>query len=137
MTSRLNPYLTFPGTAREALEFYQSALGGTLVVNTFGEFGAPDPSLADKVMHGQLETGSGLVLMGADLAPGMEHRPGTNITVSLSGDESDLLRGYWDKLTDGATIETPLARQMWGDEYGSFTDRFGVPWLVNIAGPRD
>ena len=27
----------------------------------------------------------------------------------------------------------PLEKQMWGDEFGMLTDRFGIPWLVNIG----
>lgn len=50
MASRLNPYLNFPGTAREAMEFYRDVLGGELVVNTFGEYGYEDPSAKDNVM---------------------------------------------------------------------------------------
>jgi PhnB protein len=71
--------------------------------------------------------------MGADTPPGMEHNPGTNITVSLSGDDADELRGYWEKLSDGGTVSVPLEKQMWGDEFGSCVDQFGVPWMVNIS----
>lgn len=133
MATRLNPYLSFTGTARQALEFYESVFGGTLLVHTFGEYGTPDPALADKVMHGQLETASGYTLMAADTPPGVEHQPGTNITISLSGDDGDELRGYFANLADGGTIVTPLDKQMWGDEFGALVDKFGIPWLVNIA----
>ncbi len=133
MASRLNPYISFAGDARQAMEFYQSVFGGELRMNTFGEFGAQDAPEADKIMHSQLQTDNGFTLMASDTPPGMEHNPGTNITVSLSGDDSDLLHGYWEKLSSGGTVQMPLEKQMWGDEFGSCVDRFGVPWLVNIA----
>jgi PhnB protein len=133
MTSRLNPYITFPGNAREAMEFYQGALGGELVMNTFGEFGNPGPE-ADKIMHANLETPDGFTLMSSDTAPGSEEESGSNIAVSLSGDDPDKLRGYWDALTAGAEINMPLERQVWGDEFGQFTDRFGIQWMLNITG---
>ena len=102
MTVRLNPYIAFSdGNARAAMEFYHSILGGELVVNTFGDYGAPDAAIADKVMHSMLTTDDGLTLMGADSPPGMEHVPGNNITVSLSGDEGDRLRECWTRLSDG------------------------------------
>ena len=91
MTSRLNPYISFNGDARQAMEFYKDVFGGTLAVSTFGEFGAPDAEGADKIMHAMLESDNGFTLMGADTPPGMEHNPGTNIAVSLSGDDGDLL----------------------------------------------
>ena len=136
MTSRLNPYLSFPGSARDAMQFYQAVFGGTLVVNTFGEFGNQDAAVADKIMHAMLETDSGYTLMASDMPPGMEHSPGNNITVSLSGDDGDELRGYWEKLSGGGQVTMPLEKQMWGDEFGMCTDRFGVSWMVNITQPQ-
>ena len=129
----LNPYLNFDGNTRQALEFYEGVFGGSLTVHTFGEFGSPDAALADKIMHGALETPTGFTLMAADLPPGLTLDPGNNITVSLSGDDADALRGYFVKLSAGGTVQTPLEKQMWGDEFGSLVDQFGIPWLVNIA----
>ncbi|MEU0675550.1 VOC family protein [Streptomyces sp. NPDC006172] len=134
MGSRLNPYVTFAGDARQAMEFYQEVFGGTLTVHTFGEYGKPDAPEADKVMHGMLESPSGFTLMGADTPPGTEHAPGNNFSVSLSGDDEAELRGYWEKLSAGGSVGVPLERQMWGDVFGMCTDRFGIPWMVNIAG---
>ena len=76
-------------------------------------------------------------LMASDTPEGMpDASPGGNITISLSGDDNDDLRGYWDKLADGGQVMMPLEKQMWGDEYGMLTDRFGVAWMVNIAGAQ-
>ena len=134
MTSRLNPYITFDGNAREALEFYTDVFGGTLNMSTFGELGGPDAPIPDKIMHGQLETDSGFTLMASDRPPHVEYESGTNISVSLSGDDGDELRGYWDKLSGDGTVTVPLEKQMWGDEFGMCIDRFGITWLVNISG---
>src|SRR5919106_5576408 len=98
MASRLNPYISFDGNARQAMEFYKDTFGGTLTMNTFGEYGMPDPAFADKIMHAMLETASGFALMGADTPPDTGHNPGDNIAVSLSGDDADELRGYWKML---------------------------------------
>ena len=136
MASKLNPYVTFDGTAREALEFYRDVLGGELNVNTFGDFGNDSVGDADKVMHGQLETDAGFTLMAADNPPGQEFTPGNNYAVSLSGDDGELLHGYWDRLSDGGMVMVALEKQMWGDEFGMCADRFGVTWMVNIAGEQ-
>ena len=136
MASRLNPYISFAGDARQAMEFYQGVFGGNLRVNTFSEYGAQDSPDADKIMHSMLETDSGFTLMGADTPAGMEHNPGTNITVSLSGDDADELRGYWEKLSAGGAVSVPLEKQMWGDEFGQCIDQFGIPWMVNIGQPQ-
>ncbi|MEV0552128.1 VOC family protein [Streptomyces sp. NPDC050597] len=133
MASRLNPYISFDGDARQALEFYKEVLGGTLALNTFGESGMADSPEADKIMHGMLETPSGFTLMGADTPPGMGYTAGGNFSVSLSGDDEAELRGYWEKLSAGGTVAVPLEKQMWGDVFGMCTDRFGIPWMVNIS----
>jgi PhnB protein len=135
VVSRLNPYISFTDNARQAMEFYKRVFGGTLTLSTFGEFGAQNPPEADQIMHGMLETDSGFTLMAADTPPGMEHNSGTNVAVSLSGDDADELRGYWEKLSDSGTVSVPLEKQMWGDEFGACVDQFGISWMVNIGQP--
>jgi PhnB protein len=134
MASRLNPYITFDGNAREAMEFYRDVFGGELNLNTFGEFGSQETP--DKIMHGQLETDRGFTLMASDTPPGMPHNPGTNMSISLSGDDGDELRGYWDKLSGSGSVTMPMEKQAWGDEFGICSDRFGIAWLVNISQPQ-
>jgi len=135
MASRLNPYLSFAGTARQAMEFYKDVFGGELSVNTFGELGQEGPD-ADKIMHSLLEAPNGFALMASDTPAGMEHNPGNTITVSLSGDDSAELHAYWDKLSAGGKVTMPLEKQVWGDEFGMCVDQFGVPWMVNISQPQ-
>ena len=137
MTTRLNPYLSFRDNAREAMAFYHSVFGGDLNTSTFGEYGASDdPGEKDKVMHSMLEAPNGLVLMGADTPSSMDYNPGDNISISLSGEDEAELRGYWDKLAEGANVAEQLAKAPWGDTFGMLTDRFGINWLVNIAGQQ-
>ena len=136
MATLLNPYLAFRDTAREAMEFYRTVFGGELTVSTFADFHASDdPAEQDKVMHSMLTAGHGLTLMAADTPNRMAYTAGTNFSVSLSGgaDDDAELRGYWDKLSDGATIGEPLKTAPWGDAFGMLTDGFGTSWMLNIA----
>ncbi|AKU15110.1 VOC family protein [Luteipulveratus mongoliensis] len=137
MPSRLNPYISFDGNAKEAMEFYHAVLGGDLKTNTYGEFSADHGDDADKVMYAMLETPDGFTLMSSDTPAGMDYKPGTNITISLSGDDDDNLRGWFEKLADGGQITVPLEKQVWGDEFGMLVDKFGIGWLVNIAGEEN
>jgi PhnB protein len=136
MSSRLNPYLTFNGNAREAMEFYASVFGGNLALNTFAEFGATDSPDADRIMHGVLETAVGYTIMAGDVTSNMQYRSMAGCSVSLSGDDADLLRGYWEKLSAGGTVTMPMQKQVWGDEFGMCVDKFGVSWMVNISQPQ-
>lgn len=137
MATRLNPYLGFRDTAREAMEFYHSVFGGELTTSTFAEFQASeDPAERDKIMHSMLTTDSGLVLMAADTPNSMDYTPGNNHSISLSGEDEAELRGYWDKLSAGGNVTMPLERAPWGDTFGMCVDKFGISWLVNIAGAQ-
>jgi PhnB protein len=135
MGARLNPYLAFDGTAREAMTFYQQIFGGDLTVSTFGEFGDPGMPGADGVMHAQLETPSGLVLMASDTPPGQDHDTtyAGGMTASISGDDV-AIRQYWEGLAEGGQVMMPFEKQMWGDEFGMLTDKYGVPWMLNLTG---
>ncbi len=133
MASRLNPYISFKDNAREAMEFYRDALGGNLAIDTFGQYGMQDTPMADNVMHARLDTDKGFTIMASDTPPEVDVQPGNTIAISLSGDDEAELRGYWDKLSAGGTITMPIEKQMWGDIFGMFTDRFGVGWMVNIT----
>jgi PhnB protein len=136
MTSRLNPFIYFGDTARQAMEFYRDVFGGHLAISTFAEFGPADSPDANKVMHAQLETSKGFTLMASDTPQGMEFKPGTNMPVSVSGDDSADLHGYWEKLSEGGTVTVPMEKQAWGDEFGACVDRFGISWMINIEQPR-
>ncbi len=137
MTTRLNPYLSFRDTARQAMDFYQSVFGGELTRATFAEFGAgDDPAEKDNVMHSMLATDNGLTLMAADTPSSMGSEPSSNGTMSLSGEDEAELRGYWEKLSDGGDVSVPLEKAPWGDTFGMCVDKFGVSWMVNIAGTQ-
>ena len=135
MTVRLNPYLNFQDSAREAMTFYHSVFGGELTVSTFGDFHASeDPSEVDKVMHSQLESPNGFVLMAADTPNAMTFTPQAGVSVSLSGDDEDTLRGYWERLSEDGTIVMPFEKAPWGATFGMCVDRFGTNWMVNAGG---
>ena len=131
----LNPYISFRDNARQAMEFYQTVFGGDLTLNTFAEnHASDDPDEQNLIMHGQLESPQGLILMGADTPKAMSHNPGDNISVSLSGNDDAELTGYWEKLVDGGSVTVPLEMAPWGDKFGMCVDKFGINWLVNISG---
>lgn len=134
MKTKLNPYISFKDNTSEAMQFYKTVFGGELTMNTFKEFQAStDPSEDNLIMHAELETPNGMSLMASDTPNRMEYRPGTNFSVSLSGDNEAELTAYFQKLSAGGTVTMPLDKAPWGDSFGMCTDKFGVSWLVNIS----
>lgn len=133
----LNPYISFRSNAREAMEFYQSVFGGELVIDTFE--GYDDMGIAeeekDGVMHAQLTTPGGLVLMASDTPSVMPYRAPAGISVSVSGEDEAELEGYWNGLADRGTVVMPFDTPPWGGRFGMLTDRFGVDWMVALNPP--
>ena len=137
MQSKLNPYLSFKNNTREAMEFYRTVFGGKLEVSTFKDYHASqDPSEDNLIMHSVLEAENGITFMASDTPNRMEYRAGTNMSMSLSGDNEAELKAYFEKLSAGGMVTMPLEKAIWGDSFGMCTDKFGVQWLVNIAGQK-
>lgn len=133
MTTRLNPYLSFGGNARAAMDFYQSIFGGEVTFMTFAEMpGDHNPSEIDNIMHSQLLTDGHITLMGADTPIGTGEQ-GANGSISISGEDEAELTGYWEKLSESGQVHVPLEKAPWGDSFGMCSDGFGIQWLVNIS----
>lgn len=128
----LNPYLSFKDDAREAMEFYRSVFGGELTLSTFGEFPrmVQDPAENELVMHAQLTTADGLTLMGSDTPAHMAFERPANISLSLSGDDEGVLRGYWNALAEGGTVAMPFETPPWGGKFGMLVDKYGFSWML-------
>lgn len=133
--AKINPYIGFKGTARQAMEFYKSVFGGKLTLSTFGEAGSKDEP-AENIMHAMLEVGPEMTLMASDMSENNDNSPRIQVSLSCDVDETDKVKGYWAKLSEGAKVTMPLSKAPWGDEFGMLTDKFGISWMVNIAGKK-
>lgn len=132
--TQIHAYLHFNGQCREAMSFYQQCLGGVLTLQKVGEspMAAQLPAeLSGHILHGQL-LNNNLVLMGSDMCP-PQHSKGNAIALCLQCNELNEAHGYFEKLAEGGTINTPLHQTFWGTTYGELTDRFGIHWLLNCT----
>ena len=134
---KLNPYLNFDGKAEEAFTFYKSVFGGDFLGDVYRIGNAPgceglSEEEKNRVMHIALPIGKDL-LMASDIVPSMGHKliEGNNNYVSILTDSREEADRLFNGLSAGGTIEMPLEDQFWGDYYGSFTDKFGVKWMVD------
>ncbi|TCK85143.1 VOC family protein [Albibacterium bauzanense] len=128
----LNAYLLFDGNCREAMEFYQQIFGGELQMMTFGQVDDSCPAAKkDSIMHASLMGGE-VDLMASDNPEDKPSGKG-NISLALSGYDEEKLRKRFSDLSMGGNIFMHLEKQIWGDLYGAFTDKFGIDWMVNIG----
>ncbi len=137
-----NPYLNFAGTCAEAFDFYQGVFGGEFSnVTRFSDMPRDparpaDPALADQIMHISLPLGDS-ILMGSDVPESMGTvTPGNSTYVCVSPDSVDEARKVFDGLAGGGEVEMPFDKQMWGDYFGSCTDKYGIKWMVDVADPE-
>ncbi|HAP43355.1 MAG: hypothetical protein A2087_10760 [Spirochaetes bacterium GWD1_61_31] len=133
----LNPYLTYDGNCREAMEFYRSCLGGELSLMTYGD--SPDgaslpPAERAKLMHAHLKTVS-FSLMAADQQQGGPMRRGNDVSLMLYCESEAEIQRLFPLLSAGGKVDMPLAEQFWGAVFGNFTDRFGINWMMNWDRP--
>lgn len=121
-------YVSFPGTAREALGFYADVFGGELSLHTFEDFGrsdGPPGAIAYGVLNGVV------ALAGSDAGSGGKSVRFEGIMLSLLGTaEPVVLHEWFDKLTDGGSVVDPLAPKPWGASDGQVIDRHGLHWLI-------
>jgi PhnB protein len=138
METKFHPYINFKDTTRQAMEFYKSIFGGELRLSTFKDYHASaDPSEDNKIMHADFDSGDGIAFLASDTPNRMEYHPGTNFSLSLTGDDEQKLRGYFDRLSAGGMVTQPLEKAVWGDTFGMCTDKFGINWFVNITAKKE
>lgn len=130
-----NPYINFRGHAREAMEFYQHALGGKLELLAANPGGAPKAAGPDDaIMHAYLEA-DGAVIMGSDGMPEYPPTVGENIAITLSGTDRERLTQAFNMLAEGGKVKQGLKVESWGGTFGWLEDKFGINWMVNITAP--
>lgn len=134
MSAHISPYLTFNGNCKEALEFYHSVLGGKVEMHPFSEYYPDEASHphGEKIMHGMLENHA-MSFMASDKALEGEYVIGNHMSMSISGDDAEYLRKAFAGLAEGGSTMMPLEKQVWGDEFGMLTDKFGIVWMVNVS----
>ncbi len=141
--TKFNIYLNFPGNAEDALNFYKSVFGGEFsALIRFKDMPMPGQKLRKedegKIMHIALPVGKDDVLMASDAleSHGRKLLAGNNAYISVQPDSRNEADRIFKALSAGGKIEMPIADQPWGDYYGSFTDKFGIGWMVNSSKPK-
>ena len=132
MKQQIAPYINFQGRAREAMELYQSILGGKLELFAAGPDGAPRPAgPGDRIQHARL-SGDGFLLVGSDGHPSYPPTPGDNIAVVLASSDRAAMRNAFEKLAEGGQVKMPLTEGPWGGAAAWLADRFGISWNLDL-----
>jgi PhnB protein len=135
----IEPYLFFNGRCEEAIAFYQRALGAEVLMlmrnNEAPEPAPPGmlpPGSEDKVMHATLRIGTSNLMLSDGRCDGKPVFNGFSLSIDAANEaEADRL---FAALADGGTVQMPLAKTFWSPKFGMVADRFGVGWMVSVAG---
>lgn len=130
--STLNPYLTFSGNCREAMNFYRECIGGELFFQTIGESPMAEkmpPKMKEMILHASLDKGA-IVIMGSDMVPDGGLIKGNALSLSLSCDSAEEMHSTFDKLVDGGIARYAIEKTFFGGLLGELTDKFGNHWLL-------
>ncbi|MFN7980900.1 MAG: VOC family protein [Vicinamibacterales bacterium] len=132
---QINPYLSFDGRCRDAFQFYEKALGGTIAfMQTIGETPMAAHMPADahsRVMHVTLTVGD-QVLQGADAPPGQFTQP-AGFCVALHFDEPADGERVFAALSENGKVQMPFQATFWARGFGMLIDQFGTPWIIKAG----
>ena len=135
--AKMHPYLNFDGNAEEAFNFYKSVFGGEFhEIHKMTEMPESDKlpeNERNRIMHMSLPIEDGFMLMGADIMPsyGQTHHAGNNVYLSLHPESKEEADKLFKGLSEGGDVEMPLEEAFWGAYFGTFTDKFGIKWMIN------
>ena len=136
---RIESYLFFNGRCEEAIEFYKKVLGAEVQLlmrnKESPEPHAPGmlpPGSENKVMHATLRVGSSNLMVSDGRCDGKPEFKG--FTLSLDAATEAKAERLFSALADGGTVQMPLAKTFWSPKFGMVADRFGVGWMVSVAG---
>jgi uncharacterized glyoxalase superfamily protein PhnB/uncharacterized protein YndB with AHSA1/START domain len=139
--ARVCTYLNFPGNTEEAFNLYKSVFQSDFVdgIQRFDQVPSEPgrPELADHVkkmvLHVELPILGGHILMGTD-APkemGFTVSPGNNMHIQLEPESREETERIFKSLAEGGKVSMELQDMFWGAYFASFTDKYGVNWMLN------
>ena len=139
---KVHPYLNFDGKAEEAFMFYKSVFDGDFIMNMkMSEMPESKNLSADeqnRIMHIALPIGEGTILMASDTVPSAGHKMvfGNQTHIMLSPETKEEADKIFNGLSKDGYIDMKMEEASWGDYFGSFTDKFGIKWMVNVTGKQ-
>jgi PhnB protein len=127
----INPYLTFNGNCREAMNFYKEALNGEAEIITFEDSPMKVPAGHEyKVMHARVIF-EGAIIMASDGMPDSEVNHGNGIHISIAAKNVEQGETFFNNLSAGGAVLMPYSDQFWGARFRMVKDKFGISWMVN------
>jgi PhnB protein len=133
----INTWINFNGNAEEAFTFYKSVFGGEFgkIVRfrdiASAEFPVSEKE-AQKIMRITLPIGKNMLI--ANDVPEVLGRVNENENrskISVSAQSKEEAEKLFQGLSEGGTVEMPMADSPWGSYFGMFRDKYGIEWVID------
>jgi PhnB protein len=136
--TKLNSYLTLPGTALQAIEIYKKVFKvEPILVQKFKDMPQQEgvtisPETAERVLHAAFQVGND-TLMISDAMKEQDETivMGAQTQVCIHPDSKEEADRMFELLSEGGKVVMPMAMAFWGDYFGMCKDKFGVRWMIN------
>src|SRR5689334_16189242 len=131
----VNPYITFKGNCRQAIDFYRNALNAEVVfTQTVGESPMSNMGPPENIMHCTMKVGDSIFMLSDDPRPDAAG-PGGNISMAIGLDDPGRAKQFFENLAQGGSVIMPIQKTYWAEAFGMLTDQFGIRWMINCEGP--
>ena len=136
------PYISFNGTCEEAVNFYQSIMGGTVSSMKFKEM-PPNEEMPvseawqDKIMHSSLTFDDGNVIYFSDSWDQSPVKFGNFSSIHLVVENEKQVYDFVEKLAADGTVTMPADKTFWNSVYGSLVDKYGISWGIEFELPQE
>jgi PhnB protein len=136
---KVQAYITFGGRCEEALAFYKKCIGaevtGLIRWKDSPEAGmTPPPGYEEKIMNASFRIGETDLMADDGMGEKQPEFKGITLVVEVA-DDAGAKRAF-TALGEGGNVTMPLTKTFWTSSFGMLTDKFGVPWMVNVAAPK-
>lgn len=134
MTVQLTPYITLEGNTKEAIQFYEQAIGAeVLSIMTYGDMPEMPNTFTDEfktlVAHAKLRVG-GSELMFSDAPGGSAVEAGKRVTICITTNDVAQSKRIYEALRQGGQVNIPFSEESFSPGFGEVTDKFGVTFQI-------
>ncbi|MFY2739164.1 VOC family protein [Pseudocitrobacter faecalis] len=139
----LSPYIAFAGNCADAIAYYQQTLGAELLYKiTFGEMPKDAQESSDGCPSGQTYpenaiAHANLKIAGSDIMMSDGAQSGntgySGFTLVLDTQDVNEGKRWFDSLGAEGQIEMAWQETFWAHGFGKVTDRYGLPWMINVV----
>lgn len=136
---QVQAYITFGGRCEEALEFYKKSIGaevtGLMRWKDSPEASMkPPPGYEEKIMNAAFRIGETQLMADDGMGEKTPEFKGMTLAIEVA-DDAEAQRVF-TALSDGGNVQMPLMKTFWSSSFGMLSDKFGVPWMVNVKAPE-